>query len=55
MNRKMSRSFDPCLGRQISNPFIRFDIFGAAIGITGVVQCIHADEQIKGSQHFCPA
>src|SRR6185369_6863625 len=41
--------------RQVRRLFEGSDIFGPTIGITGVVEGIHADENVEGTQHLGPA
>ena len=51
--------FDPCafdagLGRQLRQPFERRDELGPAVGVTGVVERVHADEDVMSVQCFRP-
>ena len=53
MNAQMV-SFDPRLGRQIGHGFKGGDVFGAAIRIAGIVDRIHADEDVLATQDLGP-
>src|ERR1039458_6516361 len=54
VNPDAQAAFDAGLGRQIGQALEGFDVFRTAIRITGVVQRIHTDEDVRRFQHLGP-
>jgi len=50
----MRAAFDTGFRRQIRHSLERRNVLGAAIGITGIINGVHADEEIRAFQHFRP-
>ena len=50
-----SGAFDTCTRRKRCERLEGMDEFGPAIGVTGVVERVDADDDVRGLEHFGPA
>ena len=54
MNFQLHTTLDAGLGRHVRHAFESLEELGTAIGIAGIIEGIHADEDIGGIEHFGP-
>src|SRR5438309_1409490 len=47
-------AFDCGLGGEVRHTLVSFDVFGSAIGISAVINCIHANKDVAGFKHLSP-
>jgi hypothetical protein len=48
-------TFDGCFGREIGHLFESGDVLGATVRVSAVIDSIHAEIDVIGSQHFGPS